>query len=564
MNEAAQIAALEEWIRDKEGERLEFKEAKNHFDIHDLAKYCAALANEGGGRIILGVTNNRPRQIVGSKAFEQPERTRKGLCERIPLGIDFEEIHHPDCGEGRSVLVFTVPPRPLGIPIKYDGRYWMRKEDSLVEMSEDRLREIFAESGHDFSADVCPGLTIADLEATAIEDFRKRWLAKATKAEDTPMAERLRSLSPEQLLADAEAIVEGQPTYAALILFGTRQAVGRHLAQAEAVFEYRSSDASGPAQDRKEYRQGFFGYCDELWNQINLRNDRQDFQEGLFVTPISTFNERPVREAILNAVSHRNYQLSGSIFIRQFPRRLEIDSPGGLPVGITLENILDRQNPRNRRIAEILTRCGLVERSGQGMNLIYEELIKQSKPAPDFARTDQYQVGLTLHGTVQDPAFVRFVEKVSKETTAFFTTHDWMLMSAASRGEKLPKGFESRVARLMDLGIIERGSGRTSILSRRFYEFVGKAGVYTRKKGLDRETNLALLKKHIDEKGAAGAKLEELCQVIPSLPRTHVQSLLQTLKRRGQAHPIGNRRAGLWYSGPAPEGVAEPDDRDDA
>lgn len=462
------------------------------------------------------------------------------------------------------MLVFTVPPRPLGIPIKYDGRYWMRKEDSLVEMSEDRLREIFAESGHDFSADVCPGLTIADLDATAIEDFRKRWLAKATKAEDMPMVERLRSLSPEQLLADAEAIVEGQPTNAALILFGTRQAVSRHLAQAEVVFEYRSSDASGPAQDRKEYRQGFFGYCDELWNQINLRNDRQDFQEGLFVTPISTFNERPVREAILNAVSHRNYQLSGSIFIRQFPRRLEIDSPGGLPVGITLENILDRQNPRNRRVAEILTRCGLVERSGQGMNLIYEELIKQSKPAPDFARTDQYQVGLTLHGTVQDPAFVRFVEKVSKETTAFFTTHDWMLMSAASRGEKLPKGFEDRVTRLMDLGIIERGAGRTSILSRRFYEFVGKAGVYTRKKGLDRETNLALLKKHIDEKGTAGAKLEELCQVIPSLPRTHVQSLLQTLKRRGQAHPIGNRRAGLWYSGPAPEGIAEPDDADDA
>lgn len=553
MNEAARIAVLEEWVRDKEGETLEFKEARNRFSFEDLAKYCAALANEGGGRIILGVTNDRPRQIVGSRAFEQPERTRKGLCERIPLAIDFEEIHHPDCDAGRAVLVFTVPSRPVGIPIKYDGRYWMRKEDSLVEMSEDRLREIFAESGHDFSADLCPGLALADLDASAIEYFRKRWIAKAAKAEDMRLVERLRSLSDEQLLADAEATIEGQPTYAALILFGTQHSVSRHLAQAEVVFEYRSSDASGPAQDRKEYRQGFFGYGDELWNRINLRNDRQDFQEGLAVTPISTFSERPVREAILNAVSHRNYQLGGSIFIRQFPRRLEIDSPGGLPVGITLENILDRQNPRNRRVAEILTRCGLVERSGQGMNLIYEELIKQSKPAPDFARTDQYQVGLTLHGTVQDPAFVRFVEKVSKETKAFFTTHDWLLMSAASRGEKLPKGFENRVARLMDLGIIERGAGRTSILSRRFYEFVGKTGVYTRKKGLDRETNLALLKKHIDEKGAAGVKLSELCQVLPSLPSTQIQSLLRTLKHRGYAHLIGKNRGGTWYPGASPE-----------
>ena len=394
--------------------------------------------------------------------------------------------------------------------------------------------------------------------------FAVRWIAKAKKAESQQLIERLQSLTQKQLLEDVEASVEGQFTFASLILFGKQQAVTKHLAQAEIVFEYRSSDASGPAQDRREYREGFFSYYDELWTQINLRNDKQDFQEGLFVTPISTFGERPVREAILNAVSHRKYQLGGSIFIRQFPRRLEIDSPGGLPVGITLENILDRQNPRNRRIAEILTRCGLVERSGQGMNLIYEELIKQSKPIPDWTRTDRYQVGLTLHGTVQDPAFVRFVEKVSKETTAFFSTHDWLLMSAASRGEKLPKGFDREVSRLIDLGIIERGKGRTHILSRRFYEFVGKKGAYTRKKGLDRETNLALLKDHIDRNKEVGSKLDELCQVLPSLPKTHVQSLLQTLKRRGLAHPVGQRRAGVWYAGPPRGETSDLGPNDDA
>ena len=267
-----------------------------------------------------------------------------------------------------------------------------------------------------------------------------------------------------------------------------------------------------------------------------------------------------MREAILNAVSHRNYQFAGSIFIRQFPRRLEIDSPGGLPYGITVENILDRQNPRNRRIAEILTRCGLVERSGQGMNLIYEELIKQSKPVPDFSRTDPYQVGLTLHGTVEDPAFIRFVEKVSKETATFFNTHDWLVMSAASRGEKLPRGSEPRVARLIDLGIVERGKGRTYMLSRRFYQFVGKPGVYTRRKGLDRDHNLALLAKHIEENASVGSRLDDLCQVIPTLPRTHVQSLLQTLKRRRLAHPVGQRRAGVWFPGPAPGGAESPSD----
>jgi len=104
---------------------------------------------------------------------------------------------------------------------------------------------------------------------------------------------------------------------------------------------------------------------------VNLRNDRQHYQEGLFVFDIPTFNERVVREALLNAVSHRNYQMSGSVFVRQYKERLVIESPGGFPAGVTLENILDRQSPRNRRIAEILAKCGLVERSGQGMNLIY-------------------------------------------------------------------------------------------------------------------------------------------------------------------------------------------------
>ncbi len=551
ISSTAKLSELEGWMQAKEGENFEFKEAKNHFDFELLTKYCCALANEGGGRFILGITDKRPRRVVGSTAFDQPERTRQGLCERLPLAIDFEEIHHPDCRSGSRVLVFRVPARPVGIPIKYAGRYWMRNGDSLVEMSEDRLRAIFAESGHDFSADVCPGLRIADLDPKAVEDFRRRWVEKSRKAENPGLADRLAAMPPAELLADADAVVEEQVTYAGLVLFGTASATNRHLAQAEVVFEYRSSDASGPAQERLEYRRGFFTFYDELWERINLRNDKQDFQEGFFVAPIATFNERPVREAVLNAVSHRDYQLGGSIFIRQFPRRLEIDSPGGLPVGITVENILDRQKPRNRRIAEIFTRCGLVERSGQGMNLIYEESIRQGKAVPDFARTDQYQVGLTLHGTVQDPAFVRCVEKVGKETTATFNTHDWLALAAVARDEKVPKELQGRIQRLLDLGLIERVAGRRCMLSRKYYDFVGRKAEYTRKKGLDREQNLGFLLKHIAENAASGSKLEDLCQVLSALPATHVQSLLRTLKRRGEAHSVGATSAGRWFPGPA-------------
>lgn len=255
---------------------------------------------------------------------------------------------------------------------------------------------------------------------------------------------------------------------------------------------------------------------------------------------------------MLNAVSHRNYQYPGSIFIRQYPRRLEIDSPGGLPFNITPENILDRQNPRNRRIAEIFVRCGLVEKSGQGMNLIFEESIRLSKPVPDFARTDQHQVGLTLHGTVQDPAFIRFVEKVGQEKTKTFTTHDWLVLASVARGEKVPKEHQSRVQRLLDLGLIER-VGKKYMLSRKYYEFVGDKAAYTRRKGLDREQNLNLLLKHITDNAATGSPKDELLQVVPALSETTVRSLLQTLNRRGKAHAVGSGNDYRWYPGPAPK-----------
>lgn len=131
------------------------------------------------------------------------------------------------------------------------------------------------------------------------------------------------------MLKNAELLVDGRLNIAALVLFGTREALGRHLAQAEIVFEYRSSEASGPAQERVEYREGFFLCHDALWERINLRNDRQSYQDGLFRYEIPTFDETAVREALLNAVAHRDYRLGGSIFIRQYARRLEIVSPGG-------------------------------------------------------------------------------------------------------------------------------------------------------------------------------------------------------------------------------------------
>lgn len=530
---------LNEWLEASEGEAFEFKEAKSGFEFERLGKYAAAFANMGGGKILLGVTDKRPRRVVGSQAFLQPEDTVRTLCQKIPLRISFDLINHPSSGR---VLVFNIPSRPVGTPIKFDGRYWTRRNDSLVEMDEEQLRDIYAEGERDYTAEICKEAKIDDLDADAIEDFRRRWMSKSDNA-------ALATLNQTQLLTDAEVITADRITYAALILFGKEKAIGRFLPQAEVTFEYRSSDASGPAQSRIEYRRGFFSYYEDLWKTINSRNDLQHYQEGFFVWDIPTFDERTIREAILNAISHRDYHMAGNVFIRQFTRRIEITSPGGFPFEVTLDNILDRQSPRNRRVADVFLKCGLVERSGQGMNLIFEELIKHGKPIPDFTLTDKHQVGIILHGTVENSNFVRFLEKVGKEQTESFSTTDWLLLGRIANEQKIPEHYKSRVPRLLELGVIERAGRGKLLLSRRYYTFIGKRGAYTRKKGLDREHSKALLLEHIENYQDDGSPLRDLQEVIPSLSRDQLRTLLKELRDDGKVHVRGTTRSALWFPG---------------
>ena len=522
-----------------EGSRVEFKAASGGFHFDDLVKYCVALANEGGGRIVLGVTDGRPRRVVGTRAFSEPGRTEAGLFERLGHRVTLEEYRH----EGRRVVIVHVPSRSPGTAWQDKGTFWMRTGDALVPMSDERLRQIHNEAGPDFSAEICPGAGPSDLDPEAIELLRTLWERK------TP-GHRIATRPVERLLADAELAVGGQLTYAALIMLGTREALGRFLGQAEVIFEYRPNDAPGPAADRREFRRGFLPVLDQVWQAVNLRNDLQHFQQGLFVWDVPTFDERAVREALLNAVSHRDYRHGGSVFVRQYPRRIEIVSPGGFPPGISEQNILWEQNPRNRRIAEVLGKCGLVERAGQGFDLIYRTCIQQSKPLPDFSRTSEQSVWVTLHGQIQDPEFLRYLEEIGRERLAAFATEDFLALDLVHREQPVPKFLRPRLEPLLDQGVIERigrGRGVRYLLSRRFYRFVGRPGVYTRRRGLDRETNKALVLKHIQDSGAAGATFAELQEVLPGLSRDQVQTLLRQLKREGRIRVEGATKGARWF-----------------
>ena len=527
---------LSELLDAPENEHLEFKEAQKKYEFDELVRYACAISNCGGGRFVLGISNRRPRHVVGSAAFDQPERTCNGLSDKLKIRVSFQIFHH----DGKRVLVFEIARRPTGIPVEADGIAWWRNGDSLIPMPPSIRRDIYAESGHDFSGDVCHGATLADLDEAAIEDFRTRWFQKTG-------IDRLKQLTVEQLLHDCEAIMPEGITYAALVLFGKRASLGRFLAQSETVFEYRSSDTPGPAQQREEFRIGFFAYYDRMWELVNLRNNKQFYQDGLFVFDIPTFNERVMREALLNAVCHRNYQLAGSVFVRQYPNRLVIDSPGGFPTDITLDNILDNQSPRNRRIAEILGRCGAVERSGQGMNLMYELSIREAKALPSFTGTDAHRVRVTLDGLVLNAKMLTLLERIGDERLKAFSTEDLVAVNALFYGRTLSDQLRTRLDRLVSMGIVERVSRGRFVLARAFYDVVGKSGTHTRLRGLDRATNKELLLNHVKASKQTGVRFNEFQQVLPALSRGQIQTLLRELVRDGRIHSRGRTLSGRWF-----------------
>ena len=169
------LFSVEELLEAKEGENVQFKEAKNRFDMSEATRCCCALANCGGGKLVFGITDKRPRQVVGSQAFEQPERTRKGLIDKLKTMVDFQLFDY----QGKRVLVFDVASRPYGLPVQVDGIAWWYEGDSLIPMPEEVRRGIYAESGFDFSSSICQSAKLSDLDEAAVEDFRARWIEKS-------------------------------------------------------------------------------------------------------------------------------------------------------------------------------------------------------------------------------------------------------------------------------------------------------------------------------------------------------------------------------------------------
>jgi ATP-dependent DNA helicase RecG len=232
--------------------------------------------------------------------------------------------------------------------------------------------------------------------------------------------------------------------------------------------------------------------------------------------------------------------------VRQYSRRIEVVSPGGFPTGITAQNILYKQNPRNRRLADSFARCGLVERAGQGTDRIYEECVSQGKPLPDFTHTDKYQVALTLHGDVVDDGFLQFLHRLRDENVDATTTQDLLVFDYVRRGKRIPRELKPWLRRLVDLEVLEpvgRGVGTRYLFAPRL---LSSAALSARPVGRDERKRLLL--EHVRAKARSGARFEELQQLLPDAARVNVQRLMRELRQEGLVESRGETKAARWFA----------------
>lgn len=359
----------------RENEHLEFKEAKNQYDTTKLYKYCIALANEGGGKFILGVSDKPPRQVVGTQAFLNLEDIRAKLVNYLKMRIEIEPITHPS---GR-VLVFHVPSRPAGTALHYEGAYLMRAGEELVPMTSDKLKRIFEEGKPDFLAQVARHKLTSD-EVIQLLDTQSYFdmLKLPYPVNREGVIERFLS---EKLMRREHELYLITNLGAILFAKDLREFEGLSR-KAPRVIVYSGKSKLDTRSDKtgtKGYAVAFEGLID----YINSQLPANEIIEKAIRKTVKMFPEIAIRELVANALIHQDFNETGmSIMIEIYSDRVEIVNPG-LPF-IPLDRFIDEYQSRNERLADMMRRIGICEEKGSGIDKVIDGIEAYQLPAPDF------------------------------------------------------------------------------------------------------------------------------------------------------------------------------------
>ena len=443
--------------------------------------YVTALCNEKGGSLVIGMEDKYPHKVVGTRQNENSTgELEANIYRDTGIRPKIYELYEDEAEKKGRVLVIDVPPRPAGTVFKFEDVPLMRVGEELKPMSDEVYLSIIQENEPDFSQQICRDTTLDDLDPDALSVLKEKYARK----QNNPI---FLTLSNRQILSDLQLITDEGITNAAVILLGKEDFIKRVYPQASVMLEYRHSESQITFDNRISYSQPFFIMIDRLWHDIDLRNGKFQIKEGPYICDVPYFNEEVIRESINNAITHRDYTRHSETVIKQYPQKLIVTNAGGFPHGVTIDNILTvPSTPRNRLLADVLSKTGIVERSGQGIDKIFYRTLSEGKEAPDYSGSDAFNVELILSAIIQDKAFALFIESVQQNLAEDnkLSVFEIVVLDKIRRNEKTTALDKAVIKQLMDRNLIEK-RGKTNgihyILCRSYYEFTGNTAEYSKK-----------------------------------------------------------------------------------
>jgi len=367
---------------------LEFKEAKSSFNSDTLYGYCVAMANEGGGVLLLGVADRPPRPVVGTQAFGNPIKTAHQILQNIGFRVDIEEVRHPD---GR-VLVFHIPSRFKGSAYALRGAYLMRCGESLVPMTEDRLRAIFAESKEDWLEEPTrSGLDAQDVVELLDTQTLFELLGLPYPTNRDGVIERLTELKFIDFAGGGYSIRR----LGAILLAKRLDQFPELARKAARVVTYTGNSKAETKADspgNKGYAVGFQALVKFV---CNLLPQNEVIQDALR-TSAKLVPDTVIRELLANALIHQDFEIGGaSMMVEIYSNRVEISNPGE-PL-VPVERFIDGCRSRNERFASLMRKLGVCEEKGSGIDTVIRTAEILQLPAPDF-RTGYQTTNVIIYG----------------------------------------------------------------------------------------------------------------------------------------------------------------------
>ncbi len=527
-------------------------EFKSDINDRDLAKAVACLANGEGGVLLIGVEDNGT--VVGARprhgAITDPTRvaayiqanTEPALAVDVSLGTV----------GGHDVIRIDIPQADYG-PIGTKLGVFTRRvidtagQPACVPMTAHEIVSMgMVLRGQDFASAVARGASLDDLDPAEFSRFRKMCQSSGDDLGGLSDVDVLRALG---LVPLSEPISLG-----AVLLFGTDTALRRWLPNAEFLFQ---DLRSGEKPTNVRIVAPLLRAAEELRSLIDERNRVTELLVGLHRVEIPLIPSVTRREAVANALVHRDYATIGPTVVQITASEFVVSNPGGFPPGVTTANILDQSRPRSPILAAAFKRAGLVERRGKGVNDMFEQQLRAGRDEPDYSRSTAESVVVTVPLGNTDLDLVRFLLTWEDENqhplslNELRIVHDVKSSGSATSQEVaqalslIPATAKSILGRLVELGILEaRGVGRSRKfhLTARFYDLAQDRNAYVRVKGVDPLQQERMILDYVAAYGSiTRSQAAQLCQTTPLQARSTLKRLVDDRRLILQGEKRGAR-----------------------